>query len=115
MPILPPTSPLPSSLDAVVSNHPISGSGTGGTQFLNSSTSYCAISLFQTRLLIMVTSAGELYFLRETDYVTGQLTPFTKIGIVRDGRGSADRLRDHQTGNPRTLVLHSVITDSTSS
>jgi len=59
----------------------------------------------------MVGIPGEIYFIRETDYHTGELTPFTKIGIVRDHRErtSEQRLTEHQTGNPRPLVLYRVV------
>lgn len=51
--------------------------------------------------------AGELYFVREIDPDTKKFTKFVKIGLVREkeGRGSIDRLSEHQTGNPRTLHL----------
>jgi hypothetical protein len=50
---------------------------------------------------------GELYFIGEADPSGGGLSPFVKVGIVRDrdGRSSADRLAEHQTGNPRRLIL----------
>jgi hypothetical protein len=50
---------------------------------------------------------GEIYFIREREVETGVLTPLVKIGLVRssENRGSYDRLREHQTGNPRPLVL----------
>jgi hypothetical protein len=52
-------------------------------------------------------SAGELYFVREVDPDTKKYTKFVKIGLVneREGRGSLNRLSEHQTGNPRTLSL----------
>ena len=56
---------------------------------------------------------GELYFIRETDVRTGELTPYVKIGIVRDKAGeertSEDRALEHQTGNPRRLFVESII------
>jgi hypothetical protein len=50
---------------------------------------------------------GELYFVRELDPHTKKFTNFVKIGLVREreGRTSLDRLTEHQTGNPRQLVL----------
>jgi len=47
---------------------------------------------------------GEIYFIRER-LGTG-FSEFTKIGLVRekDGRSSADRIKEHQTGNPRPLM-----------
>jgi hypothetical protein len=56
---------------------------------------------------------GELYFIRENDVRTGELTPYVKIGIVReksgDERTSEDRALEHQTGNPRKLFVESII------
>jgi hypothetical protein len=59
----------------------------------------------------MVLKAGELYFLGELDHRTRTQTPFVKIGIVRenDGRDTAKRVKEHQTGNPRQIVEIAVI------
>jgi hypothetical protein len=59
----------------------------------------------------MKLTPGELYFIGELDHLTGEQTPFFKIGIVRadESRTSADRLQEHQTGNPRPLFIHHVI------
>lgn len=50
---------------------------------------------------------GELYFINETDFKTGEQSEYYKIGIVRDvtKRDSKNRLLEHQTGNPRKLEL----------
>lgn len=50
---------------------------------------------------------GEIYFIRERDYKTGKPSPFVKIGLVRysENRDSFGRLAEHQTGNPRRLLL----------
>lgn len=63
----------------------------------------------------MAYQQGEIYFIRERE--AGALTPFVKIGLVRysDGRDSFSRVLEHQTGNPRQLVLdndHVVKTDA---
>jgi hypothetical protein len=52
---------------------------------------------------------GEIYFIREQ--LAGGYSGFTKIGLVRekDGRSSADRAKEHQTGNPRPLVPIEVV------
>jgi len=50
-------------------------------------------------------AGGELYFIGEVDPLTGQSTPYTKIGIVRDQRESDTRADEHQTGNPRELFV----------
>lgn len=52
---------------------------------------------------------GEIYFIRERDRIDGTSSPYVKIGMVNDiSRNSAERLTDHQTGNPRDLILHHV-------
>lgn len=50
--------------------------------------------------------AGEIYFIAEEPSLTAPQVR-VKIGLVRasDSRDSHDRLLDHQTGNPRSLVL----------
>jgi len=61
----------------------------------------------QTKDHVKKYNSGEIYFIREVDYLTGQTTPFVKIGLVRysDKRDSWGRLFEHQTGNPRKLEL----------
>jgi hypothetical protein len=48
---------------------------------------------------------GELYFIGERDVLTGESTGYVKIGLIKDSRqgGTAKRLDEHQTGNPRRL------------
>ena len=54
---------------------------------------------------------GELYVIGEIDLRTNQKTNYYKVGIVREKkeRTSAERLKDHQTGNPRKLFVHDFI------
>ena len=52
---------------------------------------------------------GEVYFIGERDRSTGKLTDNVKIGMVGAKGDSGDRLKGHQTGNPRDLVLHHVV------
>ena len=52
---------------------------------------------------------GEVYFIGERDRSTGKLTENVKIGMVGAKGDSGDRLKGHQTGNPRDLVLHHVV------
>lgn len=52
---------------------------------------------------------GEVYFIRERDRSTGKLTENVKIGMVGKQGDSSDRLKQHQTGNPRDLVLQHVV------
>lgn len=57
-------------------------------------------------------AAGELYFAGELDPRTQSLTSYFKIGIVRESenRSSTNRMKEHQTGNPRELILIEKIT-----
>jgi hypothetical protein len=54
-------------------------------------------------------ASGELYFIGEKDPITGEDTQYLKIGIVRDQRATASRVKDHQTSNPRQLHAVEVI------
>jgi hypothetical protein len=62
----------------------------------------------------MELTGGEIYFIRERDLLSNELTEYFKVGIVRedgkDERSSLDRLKNHQTGNPRELILDEVFT-----
>lgn len=51
--------------------------------------------------------SGELYFINEVDVLTGASSDFYKIGLVKDSRqgDAGSRLDEHQTGNPRKLVI----------
>ena len=53
----------------------------------------------------MKLTAGEIYFIRETDKLTKRESSYIKIGLIREGedRTSEDRALEHQTGNPREL------------
>jgi len=54
--------------------------------------------------------SGELYFIGEYDPQIKSNTSYYKIGIVKkDDRTSDLRLKEHQTGNPRRLWVHTVI------
>ena len=50
---------------------------------------------------------GEIYLINEIDYPSRLRTNFYKIGLVHysDDRNSETRLLEHQTGNPRRLVI----------
>ena len=48
---------------------------------------------------------GEIYFLREIDVLSGEKSPYVKIGLVELSRESTERKQEHQTANPRDLVL----------
>ena len=45
-----------------------------------------------------------MYFLRERDYLTGEISPYVKIGLVRADKDTATRIAEHQTGNPREIL-----------
>ena len=58
--------------------------------------------------------AGEIYFIGEKDLRLKEVTPYFKVGIVRENpenadRDSTQRLLEHQTGNPRELYIESVV------
>ena len=59
-------------------------------------------------------AAGEIYFIGEKDLRSKEVTPYFKVGIVRENpenadRNSTQRLLEHQTGNPRELYIESVV------
>ena len=55
----------------------------------------------------VVLKPGWLYFLRDRDYRSGSEGDYVKIGLTNFERPVADRIDDHQTGNPRELYsLH---------
>ncbi len=59
-------------------------------------------------------ASGEIYFIGEKDLRTKEVTPYFKVGIVRENsenaeRDSTQRLSEHQTGNPRELYIETVV------
>ena len=54
---------------------------------------------------------GNLYFIRDIDYLTGEIGKYVKIGIVNNDRKTEDRIKDHQTGNPRGIYPVEEVTD----
>ena len=46
---------------------------------------------------------GQLYFLREKDYLTDEISRYVKIGLVRNQKETKERISEHQTGNPREI------------
>jgi len=56
-------------------------------------------------------TAGELYFVGETDVLTKKETSYVKVGLVREvgDRTSQARASEHQTGNPRQLHVAKVV------
>jgi len=56
------------------------------------------------------TEPGTIYFIRERDLITKEISPFVKIGLTGLHRTTTDRRNDLQTGNPRELfVAHEVL------
>ena len=54
---------------------------------------------------------GEIYFIREKDLLTKEVSSYVKVGLVREGedRGSEERASEHQTGNPRQLFVERIV------
>lgn len=56
---------------------------------------------------------GEVYFITFIDQSTGKSQGYYKIGIVRNARDTAERIKEHQTGNPhRVIPYHIIKTDA---
>ena len=56
------------------------------------------------------TEPGTIYFIRERDLITNEISPFVKIGLTALNRKTTNRKNDLQTGNPRELlVAHEVV------
>ena len=47
---------------------------------------------------------GWLYFLGEEDYTTGIHSPYVKIGKTDYDKPVSERIREHETGNPRRVL-----------
>jgi len=43
--------------------------------------------------------------MRERDHISGDTSAYVKIGLTRDDRTSESRKGDHQTGNPREIIV----------
>ena len=57
-------------------------------------------------------SVGFIYFMTERDLFGYQCGPYVKIGLVRgneDGRSSFERRKEHQTGNPREIIVEAEV------
>jgi len=57
----------------------------------------------------MKNTPGHIYFLKERDYLTGAVSPYVKIGLVRDTKETATRIKEHQTGNPREIIDYTTL------
>ena len=49
-------------------------------------------------------TSGTLYFMQETDHLTGEKFDYVKIGIVRGDKDVNGREKAHRTGNPRNIT-----------
>jgi hypothetical protein len=49
-------------------------------------------------------TSGTLYFMQETDHITGEKFDYIKIGIVRGDKEVNGREKAHRTGNPRNIT-----------
>jgi hypothetical protein len=58
----------------------------------------------------MAYKPGEIYFVRESVLGSDTLSSFVKIGLVASPRTSDERLKEHQTGNPRRLKNQAIVT-----
>jgi hypothetical protein len=54
---------------------------------------------------------GNLYFIRDIDYLTKEVGKYVKIGIVTNNRTTEQRKKEHQTGNPRGIFDIHEVTD----
>lgn len=55
------------------------------------------------------TVPGKLYIIGEEDVFGSLSSPYFKVGIVKEEREVEKRLSEHQTGNPRKLVIRDLI------
>ena len=55
---------------------------------------------------------GFIYFMTERDLFGYPCGPYVKIGLVKgndDGRSSFERRKEHQTGNPREIIIEAEV------
>ena len=53
-----------------------------------------------------------IYFMTERDLFGYPCGPYVKIGLVKgndDGRSSFERRKEHQTGNPREIIIEAEV------
>jgi hypothetical protein len=53
--------------------------------------------------MAVIPKDGFLYFLRDRDYRSGDISPYVKIGLTNADRPVKERVDEHQTGNPRQV------------
>ena len=59
--------------------------------------------------MVIKRKPGEIYFLRELSLTSDEFTPFCKVGLVAKNRTTEQRIKEHQTGNPRKIVEQAII------
>ena len=60
----------------------------------------------------MRSNIGFIYFMTERDLFGYPCGPYVKIGLVKgndDGRSSFERRKEHQTGNPREIIIEAEV------
>ena len=58
---------------------------------------------------------GCIYFMTENYLFGYQCCPYVQIGLVKgneDGRSSYERRKEHQTGNPREIVVEAEVVNN---
>ena len=67
-------------------------------------------SILYIRVMAIKLTPGNLYFIRDIDYLSKEIGHYVKIGIVTNNRTTEQRMKDHQTGNPRGIFdVHEVV------
>lgn len=66
---------------------------------------------YYLRPMAIKLTQGNLYFIRDVDYITGEVGKYVKIGIVTNDRTTEDRIKNHQTGNPRGIYPVDEVTE----
>jgi hypothetical protein len=59
----------------------------------------------ESRKTMSNTKSGHIYVISEKEHQSGKNSDLVKIGKVGDPRTPEERLREHQTGNPRQLAI----------
>lgn len=55
------------------------------------------------------TKPGTIYFIRERDFISNEVTPYVKIGLTELDRSATERQDDLKTSNPRELFIHHAV------
>lgn len=57
----------------------------------------------------ILTDRGTIYFIRERDLISNEVTPYVKIGLTELDRAASERRDDLKTSNPRELFVHHAV------